>query len=66
MHELTFVLVVVVRAQEQIAISTFLDEHAEQYVGLGTAPIAAISCGENDRVHGCSSVLTCSRKCPTG
>jgi len=51
MHEMTFVLPVVVGAQEQFAVPAIRDENAEQHVGLGAAPIAAISRRKNDRCH---------------
>jgi hypothetical protein len=51
MHELTFVLPVVVCAQEQFAVPAIGDENAEQDVGLGAAPIAAINRRKNYRFH---------------
>jgi hypothetical protein len=51
MHELTFVLSVVVGAKEQLAVPAPWDENAEQNVGLGAAPIAVISRCENHRCH---------------
>jgi hypothetical protein len=51
-QELRFVLHVVVGTQEQFTVPAPRDQHAEQHVGLGTAPIAAISRRKNERCHG--------------
>src|ERR1019366_9017532 len=51
MHELALVLPEVVGAQAQLAVPAVRDEHAQQHVGLGAAPIAAISRRQSDRCH---------------
>jgi hypothetical protein len=43
MGELTLMRSEVVGAQEQFAVTALRDEHAEQHISLGAAPIAAIS-----------------------
>ncbi len=42
---------VVVGAQEQFAVPTSRDEHAEHHISLCAAPIAAISCRKNECCH---------------
>jgi hypothetical protein len=51
MHELALMLPEVVGAQAQFAVPGIRNEHAQQHIGLGTAPIAAISRRKSDRSH---------------
>jgi hypothetical protein len=42
MLEFAFVLPEVVGAHKELVVSAFRDEHAQQHVGLGAAPVATI------------------------